>query len=177
MPAMRRVPAVSCYVSIASELTASVLATVAIASALTDNVVLESLLLEGNPVGDGGVAALVAALRAHSPGRQSALVRLGLARTNLTDTGCASLLGLLQDDVAIVPRLEVVTMDGNPAISRTMHERVQEELRRRVPSSQSLGGIAIGALRTSVAMTGLFDAAQESNPGGEAPGIPFLERR
>ena len=93
-------------------------ATVAIASALTNNVILESLLLDGNPVGDGGVAALVAALRVRRPDHQSALVRLGLSRTNLTDAGVASLLGLLRNDLTIAPRLEVSPwMETPPSLS------------------------------------------------------------
>lgn len=95
---------------------------------------LRTLMLDGNPVGDAGVAALADTLRerAADTSRESVpLRRLGLSATNVTDAGVEALLAALQ--VAQTP-LDACMLEGNPAVSVSAHRRVAAWLAARQPS-------------------------------------------
>lgn len=101
-----------------------------LADALRDNVLLETLMLSGNPAaGDAGVIALADALHARNAGRDSALRRLFLSRMNLTDTAVEALRLMLQQQNA--PPLELITVDGNPRISVAAQSALQAAVQAR----------------------------------------------
>jgi hypothetical protein len=91
---------------------------VALAPALRRLPALEHLSLIGNPLGDEGLAALVAPpppAGAPPPpaGGQTKLKQLFLCYTEVTDAGCAALAAAL--DSGALPALELLDLDGIPA--------------------------------------------------------------
>jgi hypothetical protein len=91
---------------------------VALAPALRRRPALEVLGLDGNPIGDEGLAALVApppAAGAPPPttGGLTKLKGLGLSYTQITDAGCATLAAAL--DSGALPALEHLFLDDVPA--------------------------------------------------------------
>ena len=90
---------------------------VALAPALRQRPALETLSLQGNPLGDKGFAALVAPPPASAPpppaGGLAKLKRLDLSRTQVTDAGCTSLAAALNSGT--LPTLGMVSMVGIPA--------------------------------------------------------------
>jgi hypothetical protein len=102
---------------------------------------LERLLLNGNPFGDQGLAALVAPppppAGALSPptGVLTKLKALGLINTQITDAGCAALAAAL--DSGALPALEVVHINDIPA-SAAAKTAVQEALKRTGASRAAL---------------------------------------
>ena len=90
----------------------------ALAPALRRLTTLEHLDLTHNPFGDEGLAALVAPPpRAGTPlppaGGLKKLKKLDLFRTQITDTGCATLAAAL--DSGALPALEELRLYGTPA--------------------------------------------------------------
>jgi hypothetical protein len=91
---------------------------VALAPGLRRLPALEMLILRGNPVGDEGLAALVAppplagALPLPTGGLKE-LIRLDLDYTQVSDAGCAALAAAL--DSGALPALEELSLDGIPA--------------------------------------------------------------
>eukprot|EP00964_Phaeocystis_antarctica_P116702 scaffold80609_cov63-Phaeocystis_antarctica.AAC.3 len=112
---------------------------VALAPALRRLPALESLYLASNPLGDEGLAALVAPpLPAGAPppmaGVLTKLKALFLSHTQVTDVGCAALAAAL--DGGALPALERFYLDDIPA-SAAAKAAVQEALaksRAAVPS-------------------------------------------
>ena len=110
---------------------------VALAPALRRLPALEDLDLEGNPIGDEGLAALVAPpLPAGAPppptGGLKKLERLYLGRTQVTDAGCATLVAAL--DSGALPALELVSVGGAPASAAAkaaVHEALAVALANR----------------------------------------------
>ena len=93
-------------------------ALVALAPALRRRPALEYLYLFGNPLGDDGLAALVAPLPAGTPpptgrGGLNKLKELDLDFTQITDAGCAALAAAL--DSGVLPALVTLNLDGIPA--------------------------------------------------------------
>jgi len=93
-------------------------ALVALAPALRRRPALQSLWLYGNPLGDEGLAALVAPPPpAGAPplptGGLKKLVRLHLGYTQVSDAGCAALAAAL--DSGALPALDNLTLDDTPA--------------------------------------------------------------
>jgi len=91
---------------------------VALAPALRQRPALESLYLAGNPLGDEGLAALVAPpppAEAPPPptGGLAKLKELHLSRTQITDAGCGTLAAAL--DSGALPTLEKLFLNGIPA--------------------------------------------------------------
>eukprot|EP00964_Phaeocystis_antarctica_P080023 scaffold49912_cov66-Phaeocystis_antarctica.AAC.7 len=91
---------------------------VALAPALRRQPALEELNLTGNPIGDEGLAALVAPpppAGALPPptGGLTKLKTLNLNRTQITDAGCAALAAAL--DSGAFPALEVLALNSIPA--------------------------------------------------------------
>jgi hypothetical protein len=125
----------------------------ALADALRDNVLLESLMLSGNPLAaDDGVAALTHALDANSriPGRYSSLRRLYLARTNLTDVGGAHLRHLLSTPNA--PPLEVLELGGNPLLSASLRTELEDTLAQSALAAAAAAAATertVGVFRTT----------------------------
>lgn len=101
-----------------------------LADALRDNVLLETLMLSGNPLpNDAGVIALVDALHARKYGRDSKLKRLFLARTNLTDAAAAALKFMLERPNA--PPIELIVLEGNPLLSAAAKASVEAAVEAR----------------------------------------------
>jgi hypothetical protein len=91
---------------------------VALAPALRRRPALETLHLSGNPIGDQGLAALVAspppAVALPPPtGGLTTLKELYLGGTQVTDAGCAALAAAL--DSSALPALEVLALRLTPA--------------------------------------------------------------
>ena len=90
---------------------------VALAPALQRLPTLESLDLQGNPLGDEGIAALVAPPPAGAlpppTGVLTTLKQLFLEGTQVTDAGCAALAAAL--DSSALPALKSIFMTGIPA--------------------------------------------------------------
>ena len=91
---------------------------VALAPALRRRPTLEWLVLGQNPLGDEGLAALVAppppaGAPPPTTGGLAKLKVLYLSRTQITDTGCATLAAAL--DSGALPALENLYLDGIPA--------------------------------------------------------------
>ena len=106
----------------------------ALAPALRRRPTLEGLSLAGNPLGDEGLAALVAPPPpAGAPPPAAAglakLKALYLSYTQITDAGCATLATAL--DRGALPALKTLNHQGTFA-SATANEAIQEALRRRV---------------------------------------------
>ena len=111
-----------------------------LADAMRENVGLERLLLDGNPIGDDGLAQLTTALTtARRPGRDSALRRLGLRATNVSDVGVGKLLSALRYSPN-APPLEALTLDGNLAVSESMLADVSALLASRHSEAPSPPG-------------------------------------
>jgi hypothetical protein len=114
---------------------------VALAPALRRLPALEGLMLNGNPFGDEGLAALVAPppppAGALSPptGVLTKLRALGLINTQITDAGCAALAAAL--DSGTLPALKMVDMNDIPA-SAAAKTAVQEALKRTGASRAAL---------------------------------------
>ena len=112
---------------------------VALALALRRLPALETLALSDNPLGDEGLAALVAPPPAGAPptttGVLTKLKRLGLGGTQVTDAGCAALAAALESGA--LPALERLYLAGIP-VSDAATESVYAALARsraaRVPS-------------------------------------------
>eukprot|EP00964_Phaeocystis_antarctica_P080020 scaffold49912_cov66-Phaeocystis_antarctica.AAC.4 len=90
---------------------------VALAPALRRLPALEGFSLAGNPLGDEGLAALVAPPPAGAPptmtGVLTKLKLLNLCFTQVTDAGCATLAAAL--DIGALPALDTLYLDGIPA--------------------------------------------------------------
>ena len=90
---------------------------VALAPALRRLLALENLVFIGNPLGDEGLAALVAPPPAGAlpttTGVLTKLERLNLRNTQVTDAGCAILAAAL--DSGALPALEDIDLQGIPA--------------------------------------------------------------
>ena len=91
---------------------------VALAPALRRRPALEGLSLESNPLGDEGLAALVAPPPAAgvpppTTGGLAKLNWLNLINTQITDAGCATLAAAL--DSGALPALKELYLDGIPA--------------------------------------------------------------
>ena len=91
---------------------------VALAPALRRRPALEGLSLESNPIGDEGLAALVAppppaGAPPPTTGGLATLTVLDLDRTQITDAGCATLAAAL--DSGALPALEGLELSGIPA--------------------------------------------------------------
>eukprot|EP00964_Phaeocystis_antarctica_P091385 scaffold58606_cov64-Phaeocystis_antarctica.AAC.6 len=90
---------------------------VALAPALRRRPALEQLGLPGNPLGEEGLAALVATppvgALPRPTGVLTKLKQLGLYDTQITDAGCATLAAAL--DSGALPALETLKLGGNPA--------------------------------------------------------------
>ena len=101
----------------------------ALAPALRRLPALDNLCLYINPLGDEGLAALVAPPPAGTPpppaGGLKKLEWLDLEGTQVSDAGCASLVAAL--DRGALPDLETVGLDGTPA-SGTAEEAVREAM-------------------------------------------------
>ena len=82
---------------------------------------LEVLLLDGNPIGDDGAIAIADALGSRSHDRPSSLTILGLAATNLTDTG-------VRHFVASCPLRAKHRRRGSHAYTRSSHTRARAPL-------------------------------------------------
>jgi hypothetical protein len=96
---------------------------VALAPALPGRPALERLDLEGNPIGDEGLAALAAppppaGAPPTTTGGLAKLKKLDLYHTQITDAGCATLAAAL--DSGALPALEKLYLDGIPAIGAAM---------------------------------------------------------
>ena len=90
----------------------------ALAPALRRLPVLEELDLHGNPLGDEGLAALVAppppaGAPPSTTGGPAQLKGLNLEGTQITDAGCATLAAALNSGV--LPALERLLLTGIPA--------------------------------------------------------------
>ena len=90
---------------------------VALAPALRRRPALEELGLWGNPLGDEGLAALVAppppaGAPPTSTGGLAQLVALSLGDTQITDVGCATLAAAL--DSSALPALKYLNLNGIP---------------------------------------------------------------
>ena len=106
------------------------MALVALAPALRRRPALERLYLHSNPLGDDGLAALLApppAAGAPPPpaGVLTKLKELYLNNTQVTDAGCAVLAAAL--DSGSLPALKYLYLDGVPA-SAAAKAAVQEAL-------------------------------------------------
>jgi len=123
---------------------------------------LESLMLDGNPVGDIGVMALALALRGWPHGT---LRRLGLVSTNVSDLGIDALLTALRE-ARNPPPLETITLEGNPGVSEAMLLRVEAALVRptEASSSSSSSTRADDHVLRIVPPTGLFPV-RAARPG------------
>eukprot|EP00964_Phaeocystis_antarctica_P051409 scaffold29987_cov47-Phaeocystis_antarctica.AAC.2 len=91
---------------------------VALAPALRRLPALNSLMFGGSPLGDEGLAALVAppppaGTLPLPAGGLAKLQRLNLDNTEVTDAGCAALASAL--DNGALPTLELLSLDGIPA--------------------------------------------------------------
>ena len=88
----------------------------ALAPALRRRPALEELILQDNPLGDEGLAALVAppppAGALPPTGVLTKLKQFWLIGTQITDAGCAALVAAL--DSGALPALEKVYLDGTP---------------------------------------------------------------
>ena len=94
-----------------------------LAESLRDNVMLQTLMLSGNPGGDAGVIALADAMvRNRHAGRNSALRRLYLAAVNMSDVGAGALLEALSQSNS--PPLEECVIEANPAVSASMRDAI-----------------------------------------------------
>ena len=96
---------------------------VALAPALRRRPALELLALEGNPIGDEGLAALVAppppaGAPPTTTGGLAKLKVLDLSYTQVTDAGCAALAAAL--DSGALPALETLFLYGLPASAAAM---------------------------------------------------------
>merc|ERR1740139_239505 len=106
---------------------------VALAPALRRRPALEKLYLSYNPLGDEGLAALVALppLTGAPPPTTGVLPKLkvlDLIRTQLSDAGCAALAAAL--DSGALPALKALFLDAVPA-SAAATAAVQEALAKR----------------------------------------------
>lgn len=110
----------------------------ALAEAAASNSVLTSLMLSGNPISDDGAVALANVLR--HPDR--ALRRLYLANTGIGETGAQALLTMLRS--AERP-LEVLDLEDNPAVPRSLLNDVRAELAARAPPAAPPPPIDSGA--------------------------------
>ena len=95
----------------------------ALAPALRRRPALELLALEGNPIGDEGLAALVAppppaGAPPTTTGGLAKLKVLDLSYTQVTDAGCAALAAAL--DSGALPALETLFLYGLPASAAAM---------------------------------------------------------
>ena len=101
----------------------------ALAPALRRLPALERLYLWRNPIGDEGLAALVAPLPAGTPpppaGGLKKLKLLDLDRTQITDAGCAALLAALSSGA--LPALVKLNLVGIPASAAAI-DAVREAL-------------------------------------------------
>ena len=86
---------------------------VALAPALRQRPALEELALWNNPLGDEGLAALVAPPPAGAPPPTGVLAKLDVGSTKITDVGCAALAAAL--DRGALPALEYLRLSPNPA--------------------------------------------------------------
>ena len=105
---------------------------VALAPALRRRHALEELNLTGNPLGDEGLAALVAppAAGALQPtGVLTKLKLLSFTQTQITDAGCTTLASAL--DGGALPALEVLNMHDSPA-SAAAKAAVHDALARSI---------------------------------------------
>ena len=108
---------------------------VALAPALRRLPVLKSLYLGGNPFGNEGLAALMAPwLLADAPpppaGGLAKLKRLRLNFTQITDAGCATLVAVLKNGLAM-PALEEINLLGMYPASVMARNAVEQALARR----------------------------------------------
>ena len=107
---------------------------VALAPALRRLPALENLFLWGNPLGDEGLAALVAPpLPAGAPptttGGLAKLKKVELGFTQITDAGCATLVSAL--DSGMLPALKMLQVGGTPgACTSASRTAVTEALER-----------------------------------------------
>lgn len=124
--------------------------------ALRGNVLLHTLMLSDNPVGDEGGRALALALVARSPSWPSALRRVYLAGTNLTDAGALELLHALEQPHA--PPLEVLVVEGNPGLSMATQRALEAALATARSRAQQ-GGTGIALPTSSRSASGIFLAA------------------
>ena len=95
-------------------------ALVALAPALRRLPTLESLYLQGNPLGDEGLAALVAPPPAGAPPTTTGVLtklkllnELNLSKTQVADVGCAALASALNSGA--LPALKTLHLDNIPA--------------------------------------------------------------
>eukprot|EP00964_Phaeocystis_antarctica_P005138 scaffold2801_cov63-Phaeocystis_antarctica.AAC.3 len=93
---------------------------VALAPALRRLPALQSLYLQGNPLGDEGLAALVAPPPAGAPPTTTGVLtklkllnELNLSKTQVADVGCAALAAALNSGA--LPALETLHLDNIPA--------------------------------------------------------------
>ena len=114
---------------------------VALAPALRRLPALEELFLEGNPLGDEGLAALVAppppaGAPPPTTGGLAKLKELDLGRTQIADAGCATLVAAL--DSGALPALTVSEVSGtsaSPAAAAALKEALgRTASRAAVPS-------------------------------------------
>ena len=90
----------------------------ALAPALRRQPTLERLSLRGSPLGDEGLAALVAppppaGAPPTTTGGLTKLKRLNLYGAQITDVGCATLIAALHSGA--LPALETINLHGSPA--------------------------------------------------------------
>jgi len=105
---------------------------VALAPALRRLPALEALGLSGNPLGDEGLAALVAppppaGAPPTTTGRLTKLKALNLERTQIAEAGCAALAAAL--DSGALPALKRLSLIDTPAWSNQAHLRVIQLIR------------------------------------------------
>ena len=105
----------------------------ALAPALRRRPALKRLCLGGNPLGDEGLAALVAPPPAAGTppppaGGLKKLEELHLSYTQITDAGCATLAAAL--DSGALPALEELQLEDTPAASDAAVEAVRAALAR-----------------------------------------------
>ena len=102
-----------------------------IAESLRDNVHLEALFLSGNPFGDVGIAALARAFVSRKTGRNSALRKVYLVATSMTDAGAALLQHALEQPHA--PALDTLALGRNPGLSVPARRALEAVVARRSP--------------------------------------------
>ena len=128
---------------------------VALAPALRRLAVLEGLYLGQNPLGDEGLAALVAppppaGVLPPTTGGLAKLEALYLSNTQITDAGCATLAAAF--DSCALPPLEDLDLLGTRATgkaTRKVEVAITHALTRRPPESRresASGGLGFGHL-------------------------------
>ena len=138
-----------------------------LAASLGANESLTSLSLFGNPIGDGGVATLCAALRTNA-----ALLTLDLGRCKLTDASCESLLLMCTEEPAPPPAEEPPT-EGEPAAAPSKEsggeavegDELSPALPEPVPPNRSLSSLNLCYNAIGTPGRSMLEQCQALSPG------------